>query len=114
MILVFIGFIIKSSIIKRIALFLSLIPAVSFGITVLFYTVFILYQNSSQMDDFAGVYVAKSNKNSKIVLFKNGTYNSFQTKELNLDLSGTWETGGVDGMFKFYNQQQNIKWAIPS
>ncbi len=66
------------------------------------------------MEDYAGVYTAKSNKGATIILFKNGTYNSCQTNKLNLDPSGTWETGGVDGMFKFYNQQQHLTWAIPS
>lgn len=122
-----IGFVKKSSRLKKIACGIGIIPIVCFGIIMYWYLIAIPSFNKSQMDDFVGIYVPNDSakelltKNGlatneiKLILYSNGTYKFDTIQGIELEKSGTWKTGGIDGMFEFHNKDGRlVDWGIPS
>jgi len=79
------------------------------------------------MGDFAGTYVPNKSaielltenglktNNPKLILLSDGTYKFDIIEGVGLEKSGTWKTGGIDGMFEFYGKDGNLsEWASPS
>jgi hypothetical protein len=68
------------------------------------------------MIDFSGSYHSDNDStNSELFLYEDGTYQYQGLSNLKLTETGTWETGGIDGQFYFYNQSHNrIEIASPS
>lgn len=122
-----IGFIKKSSKLKKIAYGIGIVPILCFGIILYWYLIAIPSFNKNQMEDFVGVYELNNSakelltKNGittnqvKLILYSNGTYKFNTIQGVELEKSGTWKTGGIDGMFEFHNNGGRlIDWGIPS
>lgn len=127
LIVLIIGLIQKSSKLKKIAFRIGMVPIFCFGILIFWYQIAIPWLNRNQMEDFSGTYVLSNS--SKIMLRENGlvtseieltlysegTYNFYGIEGVVLEKSGIWKTGGIDGLFQFYDQNGNISgWASPS
>lgn len=126
LIVLIIGLIKKSSRLKKIALGFGIVP-VCVGLIAFWYMIAIPSFDKNQMGDFAGTYVpnktamellAKNGlktNNPKLILLSDGTYKFDIIEGVGLEKSGTWKTGGIDGMFEFYDKDGNLmEWASPS
>lgn len=122
-----IGFVKKSSKLKKFACGIGVVPILCFGILMYWYLIAIPSFNKSQMDDFVGIYVPNdyaqelltqnglATNEIKLILFSNGTYKFDTIQGVELEKSGIWKTGGIDGMFEFHNNEGRlIDWGIPS
>lgn len=50
----------------------------------------------------------------KLILLEDGTYKFEGMKGFRLEKNGTWKTGGIDGHFEFYNNNESlIEFASP-
>lgn len=119
------GFVKKSRKIKNIGLGLGVIPIICFGLVAAYYLIILPTTHKNQMEDFAGIYVLHNsaeqvldlkpfeNKNPELTLLSNGTYKFDGIEGVGLEKSGTWKTGGIDGMFEF-EVDQGTEWASPS
>lgn len=114
------GFYTKEKSLRNIGFAIGLIPAFCFGLIVFWYGVAIPTFSHNQMNDYSGTYLltptskALISKNSEfdepseLVLHSDGTYEFDIIEGINLDKSGTWETGGIDGHFMFYDKSGKL------
>lgn len=104
----------KSSKLKKIASVIGFFPILCFVLFVSWYTIAIPSFNNTQMEKFSGTYeietIAKGieKTNTKLNLFTDGTYKFIGDKNVGIAKSGTWKTGGIDGRFEFYDENENL------
>ena len=115
----------KSSRLKKIGIGIGIVPILCFGLIALYYLFILPSLHKNQMEDFAGTYVLhnsaeqiivekeQDSQNPKLILLSDGTYKFDGIDGVGLDKSGTWKTGGIDGMFEF-DVNNGSEWAIPS
>ncbi|WP_405397564.1 hypothetical protein [Maribacter sp. Asnod2-G09] len=115
----------KSSKLKKIGIGIGIIPILCFGLIALYYLVILPSLHKNQMEDFSGTYVLDNSAEQimskkeldsqypKLVLLSDGTYKFDGIEGVGLEKSGTWKTGGIDGMFEF-DVKHGSEWAIPS
>ena len=118
----FVGFIKKSSALKKTALTIIIIPILCWGLIAFWYFVSVPSFSKSKMESFAGTYTInnsfKVNKNKingpKLILSEDGTYLFDGFEGIGLKKEGTWKAGGNDGLFEFYDRNGNLsEWASP-
>lgn len=114
------GFYIKEKSLRNIGFAIGLIPVFCFGLIVFWYGIAVSSFNNNQMNDYVGTYLltpsskdlisknSKSNEPSELVLHSDGTYEFDIIEGINLDKNGTWETGGIDGHFMFYDKSEKL------
>jgi len=114
------GAIKKSSKLKKIALGIGIVSIMCFGLIAFWYMIAIPSFNNSEMEKFSGTYEIQriekgiDKTNSKLNLFTDGTYKFIGEENVGISKSGTWKTGGVDGHFEFYDENENlIEFASP-
>lgn len=119
-----IGIFKKSTRIRNVGFGIGVIPVFCFGLIALYYMVFLPATHENQMEDFAGTYILEKDNNQLLnnessvgvmpvlVLYDNGTYKFEGMVQLKLKKTGTWETGGIDGMFEF-EATNGTSFAIP-
>lgn len=115
----------KSFKLKKIGLGIGIVPILCFGLIALYYLLILPSLHKNQMEDFAGTYVlhnsaeqimAKKELDSqspKLILLSDGKYKFDGIEGVGLEKSGTWKTGGIDGMFEF-DVKHGTEWASPS
>jgi len=125
LIILLVGLFRKSSKLKKIALEIGIVPILSFGLIAFWYLITVPSFNNSQMKDFAGTYEIhnsnellsknESDKNKpKLNLLADGTYKFGRIEGVSLEKNGTWKTGGIDGQFEFFdNNERLIEFASP-
>jgi len=117
----------KSSNLKKVAIGIGIVPILCFGLILFWYAIAVPSINENQMEDFAGVYVPyKSatkflNENGitknelKLTLYSDGTYKFDGIEGIAIEENGTWKTGGIDGLFEFYDEDGSLsQWVSPS
>ena len=127
LIVLIIGLIKKSSKLKKIALGIGIVPVLCIGLIAFWYIIAIPSFDKNQMGDFAGTYVPNKSalelfienglqtKEPKLILLSDGTYKFDVIEGVGLEKSGTWKTGGIDGLFEFHDKDGNLsEWASPS
>jgi len=121
LILLLIGVFKKSTQLKIIAFGIGIIPILCYGLVSLWYYVVIPSFDKTQMKEFSGTYQVqntnnKTEKSTDILnLSEDGTYIYTGTGDIALAKYGTWKTGGIDGVFEFYNEKgRRIEFASPS
>lgn len=113
------GAIHKSSKLKKIAFVIGVVPIICFGMIAFWYVIAIPSFNNSQMETFSGTYESYKSENelltnNKLILLEDGTYKFEGMKGFRLEKNGTWKTGGIDGQFEFYdNNERLIEFASP-
>ena len=126
-IILLVGAIKKSRKVKKIGIGIGIIPILCFGLIALWYVFAIPSFNKSQLKDFSGTYLPyksaekllKENglfeKPNRLILKSNGTYLFDSIPGIGLQKKGKWETGGIDGLFIFYDKNNNqIEYGSPS
>ncbi|MBW3521367.1 hypothetical protein [Chryseobacterium sp. NKUCC03_KSP] len=117
-----IGFIKKSSSLKKTALTIAILPIICWLLIAFWYLVTLPSFNKSDMENFAGTYTPntsfKANKSEisgpKLILSEDGTYLFDGLEGIGLKKQGTWKTGGNDGLVEFYDKNGNLsEWASP-
>jgi hypothetical protein len=122
-----VGLIKKSSKLKKLSLGIGIVPILCFGLITFWYLIAVPSFNKSQIQDFAGAYEINNSayelitkngldkKKPKLILFTDGTYKFDEMEGVGLKKSGTWKTGGIDGLFEFYDERGILsEWASPS
>ncbi|WP_142724434.1 MULTISPECIES: hypothetical protein [unclassified Chryseobacterium] len=126
LIIMLIAVIRKSSALKKTALKITIIPILCWGLIAVWYFKTLPSINESEMENFAGIYTLNSSGNEsfkpskskingyKLILFDDGTYLFDGHEKIGLKKQGTWKTGGIDGLFEFYDENGNLsQWASP-
>ena len=120
LIFLLIGAIKKSSKLKKIALKTGIVPIMCFGLIAFWYMIAIPSFNNSEMEEFSGTYEIQTadkridKTKTKLKLFADGTYKFIGEENVKIAKSGTWKTGGIDGHFEFYDENENlIEFASP-
>ena len=127
-IVLLIGLIRKSRKLKMTGIVLLMIPVFCYGIIQFWYKVIIPNSNENISEDFVGVYSTHKIKSTKFLkrnglydkerflkLKGNGTYEFDTIPGVGLWKKGRWESGGMDGVFNFYDENGNlIEWGSPS
>lgn len=116
-----IGIIKNSKQMKYGGLLILIIPLFSYGIIFFWYGLIISNFNNTEMSEYSGKYHSNSLKSKiflrdnnlsereySLKLNNNGTYQFDSTAGINLWKIGNWETGGVDGSFYFYNNEDKL------
>jgi 4-amino-4-deoxy-L-arabinose transferase-like glycosyltransferase len=110
----------KSSKLKKIALGIGIVPIMCFGLIAFWYIIAVPSFNNSEMEEFSGTYEIQTiekgtdKSNSKLNLFADGTYKYIGEENVRIAKRGTWKTGGIDGHFEFYDENENlIEFASP-
>ena len=120
-IILLIGLIKKSRKLKMTGMVFLMIPVFCYGIIQLWYKVVIPNSNDNISKDFVGIYSTHKIKSTKF-LKRNGLYDKerFLTLKANgmyefdtipgvrLWKKGRWESGGMDGEFNFYDENENF------
>jgi hypothetical protein len=72
--------------------------------------------NDSEMETYSSSYLyQKDTIRNELHLESDGTFTCQCSGELEIPKKGTWETGGPDGGFLFYNREGILKkFAMPS
>ena len=110
------GIIKKSSKTRKFAFVVGIVPFICFGLIAFWYGIAIPSFNKNEMKEFSGTYkIEELEKDScNLKLLENGTYEFFGKTTLRLRKNGTWKTGGIDGQFEFYDNNDNlIEFASP-
>lgn len=112
-----VGFIKKSSALKKTALKITIIPIFCLGLIAFWYIAAVPSFNKSKMEDFAGTYTLNKSfkvNEAKLILSADGTYQLEGIEGIGLKKQGKWKTGGNEGMFEFYDNNGNLsQWATP-
>jgi len=87
------------------------IPVFIFSLIFFWYGVMIPIFNNNEMKNYSGTYI-NENSNLKIILKEDGTFIADSIPRLELTKIGTWKTGGIDGMFEFYNTQGHLIYYV--
>ena len=87
------------------------IPIFCFGLIFFWYGIMVLSFNNSEMKDYSGTYINEIS-NLEIELKEDGTFIADSIPKLELTKTGTWKTGGVDGMFEFYDSHGNLIYYV--
>ncbi|WP_047414098.1 hypothetical protein [Cellulophaga sp. Hel_I_12] len=124
---VIVGIIKKSEKQIKIAIGIGIIPVLCFGLIAFWYFIAVPSFNKSEMEDFSGTYAPNKqamellNENGinsnevELILISNGTYEFDVIAGIGLKKNGTWKTGGIDGMFEFYDKEGALlQWVNPS
>ena len=126
-IIILIGLYKKSRKLKRIGIGIGAVPILCFGQIAFWYMIAIPSFDKNELKDFSGTYephksaekLLKENglfeKSNQLILKPNGTYQFDSIPGIRLPKSGKWETGGIDGVFNFYdNNDKQIGFGSPS
>lgn len=104
----------------KVALGIGIIPVLCFGLIAFWYFIAVPSYNKSEMENFSGTYVPNVqamellNENGinsnelELILLSNGTYKFDVIEGIRLKKNGTWKTGGIDGMFEFYDKEGSL------
>lgn len=110
----------KEKSLRNIGFGIGIIPVFCFGIVTFWYGIAIPSFYNKQMNTFAGTYLpteltknilTKNNKLDKPLKLKlnpDGTYEFDIIQGVGLKKKGTWETGGIDGCFNFYDESGKL------
>ena len=110
----------KEKSLRNLGFGIGIIPILCFGLIAYWYGIAIPSFNKNQMNDFVGMYVPtemtknilfENNQSDKTIILElkaNGTYEFKTFQGIGLKESGTWETGGIDGHFNFYDNSGNL------
>jgi hypothetical protein len=122
-----VGIIKKSRKVIKVGIGIGIVPILCFGLIALWYMFAIPSFNKSELKDFSGTYfphksaekVLKENglfeNKNRLILKSNGRYLFDSIPGIGLHKSGKWKTGGIDGLFIFYdNNDKQIEFGSPS
>jgi len=124
-IIILIGLYKKSRKLKRIGIGIGTVPILCFGLIAFWYMIAIPSFDKNELKDFSGIYkphksaekLLKENGlfKNQLILKSNGTYLFDSIPGIGLHKSGKWKTGGIDGLFIFYdNNDTQIEFGSPS
>ena len=120
-IILLIGLIKKSRKLKMTGMIFLMIPIFCYGLIQFWYKIIIPNSNDKISNEFVGVYSTHKIKSTKflkrnglydkerfLTLKADGTYEFDTIPGVDLWKNGKWETGGIDGVFNFYNNKGHI------
>jgi hypothetical protein len=86
------------------------LPGFLFAVMFIYYAIIATMYDREQMEDYATTYIyEKRGKQNILSLDAAGTYTCECPYYSEIPSKGTWETGGIDGSFIFYNEKGNIE-----
>ena len=85
----------------KVGLWTLSVPAICFGIIFVFYAVVVPWSNEKAMEEYSGTYILDNMEvHVTLVLGEDGTYACDKIQGFPFSKTGTWKTGGIDGLFE--------------
>ena len=102
------GLLSKSKTTYKVGLWTLSVPAICFGTIFIFYAVVVPWLNGIEMEKYSGTYILDNSQPKVILVLKDdGTYTCDKIPEAPFSRTGTWKTGGIDGLFELREASGN-------